>query len=256
MFYIVASKFFTFLIMPAGILSFLLVYAIYTKNRTKAKKLVISAFIFFYIFTNPFLINELMLWWEVAPTSISVVKPHDIGIILTGGATNDDKLPKENIFLGISSDRIGQAIELYKKGKINKILISGGSIDILGKTPKKEIEEIAKYLIISGIPSDSILLETHARNTRENAVNCSKILKKHFAHQKYILITSGFHLKRAIACFEKVGIKVTPYGANYFSHERQFLISYLFPKEEYFGYSHLLFREIIGYWVYQIMAWA
>lgn len=255
MFYIVASKFFAFLVMPAGILSILLVYAIYTKNRTKAKKSVISAFIFFYISTNPFLINELMLWWEVPPTPISVVKPHDIGIILTGGTTNDDKLPKENIFLGISSDRIGQAIELYKNKKINKILISGGSIDILGKSPKNEIEEIAKYLIISGIPRDSIFLEPRAKNTRENALNCSKILQKQFANQSVLLITSGYHLKRATKCFEKAGISVTPYGANYFSHERQFLPSYLFPSEQCFGYSHLLFREIIGYWVYKAMGW-
>jgi uncharacterized SAM-binding protein YcdF (DUF218 family) len=255
MFYIVVSKFFTFLVMPAGILSILLLYAIYTKNRTKAKKSVISAFIFLYIFTNPVLTNELMLWWEIAPTPISTVKPHDIGIILTGGTTNDDKLPKENIFLGITSDRIGQAVELYKKGKINTILISGGSIDILGKTQKKEVEEIAKYLIISGVPSNNIFLETHAKNTRENAVNCSKILKKQFTNQSILLITSGFHLKRATQCFEKVGMKVTPYGANYFSHERQLLPSSIFPREECFGYSQLLFREIIGYWVYKAMGW-
>lgn len=255
MFYIVVSKFFSFIVMPAGILSFLLVYAICTKNRTKSKKLVISAFIFLYIFTNPMLINELMLWWEIPPTPISAVKPHDIGIILTGGTTNDNKLPKENIFLGSSSDRIGQAIELFKKKKISKILISGGSIDILGETPKKEIEEIAKYLIISGIPSDSIFLEPHSKNTRENAINCSKILKKKSIHQSIILITSGYHLRRATKCFEKVGIKVTPYGANYFSHERQFIPSYIFPREECFGYSHLLFREIIGYCVYKTMGW-
>ncbi len=255
MFYIVASKFFAFLVMPAGILSILLVYAIYTKNRTKSKRLVISAFIFLYVSMNPFLINEWMLWWEVPPTPISAVKPHDIGIILTGGTTNDDKLPKENIFLGISSDRIGQAIELYKSKKINKILISGGSIDILGKTKKKEIEEIAKYLIISGIPRDSVFLETHARNTRENAVNTSRILKKQFPNQTVILITSGFHLRRATKCFEKVGVSVTPYGANYFSHERHFALQYLFPSEGYLGYTHLLFREIIGYWVYKAMGW-
>ncbi len=255
MFYIVVSKFFTFLLMPGGILSILLVYAIYTKNRTKSKKLTISAFIFFYVFTNPFLVNELMLWWEVAPTPISTVKPHDIGIILTGGATKEDKLPKENIFLGISSDRIGQAVLLYKNKKINKILISGGNISILGESKKREIEEIANYLIFSGIPSDSIFLESHSRNTRENAINCSKILKKQFLNQSVILITSGFHLKRATRCFEKMGINVTPYGANYYSHERQFLPSNLFPNEACFGYSYWLFREMMGYWVYKAMGW-
>jgi uncharacterized SAM-binding protein YcdF (DUF218 family) len=254
MFYIV-SKFLTFIVMPIGILSLLLLYAIFTKNRTKAKKSLITAFIFLYVFTNPFIVNELLLWWEVPPTSILTVKPHDIGIILTGGATNDDKLPKENVFLGISSDRIGQAVELYKNGKIKKILVTGGAIKALGKTHKNEVEEIAKYLIISGIPKENIFLETHAQNTRENAVNCSKILKKQFTNQTCILITSGFHLRRASECFEKVGVTVTPFGANYFSHERQFFLYYLLPKEDCFGYSHLLFREIIGFYTYQIMGW-
>jgi uncharacterized SAM-binding protein YcdF (DUF218 family) len=256
MFYIVASKFFTLLLMPVGIISILLVYAIYTKNRTKSKRSVILATIFLYIFMNPLLVNELLLFWEIPPTSINAVKPHDVGIILTGGTTKSNKLPQENIFLGVSSDRIAQALELYKKQKIKKILISGGDILILGKTPKREIEEIAKYLIISGISSKDIFLETHAQNTRENAVNCSMILKKHFKNQKYILITSGYHLKRAIKSFEKVGLKVTPFGANYYSHERKYFLYDILPKEDYFGYSHTIAREIIGYWVYKVLGWA
>jgi uncharacterized SAM-binding protein YcdF (DUF218 family) len=241
--------------MPIGILSLLLLYAIYTKNRTKSKKSVILAFVFLYIFSNPFLMNELFLCWEIPPTSISEIQPHDIGIVLTGGTTNDDKLPRENIFLGISGDRIAQAVELYKNGKIKNILISGGDVTILGESLKKESEEIAKYLIISGVPREHIFLEAYARNTRENAVNCSRILKKQFPNQKYLLITSGYHLLRASKCFEKVGIKVDTFGANYISHERVFFFFNVFPKESYFGYSQLLFREIIGYYTYKAMGW-
>lgn len=254
MFYI-ASKFLTFVIMPIGILSLLLVYAIYTKNRTKSKKLLVIAFVFLYIFSNPLLINELLLWWETPPTSILAVKTHDLGIILTGGTTNDNKLPQENLFLGKSADRIAQTVELYRNGKIKRVLISGGDITILGKTPKKEVEEIAKYLIISGVPKESIFMETHAQNTRENALNCSKILKKHFKNQSYLLITSGFHLRRARGCFEKFGIKVDTFGANYLSHERDYFWFNILPKEDYFAYSQLIFREIIGYCAYKTIGW-
>lgn len=254
MFYI-ASKFLTFFLMPIGILCLLLVYAIYTKNRRKSKKLVVAAFIFLYIFSNPLLINELLLWWEISPSSISTVKTHDVGIILTGGTINEEKLPKENIFLGKSADRIAQTIELYKNKKIRKILISGGEISILGKTLKKEIEEIAKYLIISGVPRESIFMETQAQNTHENALNCSKILKKHFKNQSYLLITSGFHLRRASACFEKLDIKIDSFGANYLSYERDYHWYSTLPKEEYFAYSQLIFREIIGYCTYKVMRW-
>lgn len=241
--------------MPIGILCLLLVYAIYIKNRTKSKKLVVVAFIFLYIFSNPLLINELLLWWEIPPTSISTVKTHDVGIILTGGTTNDNKLPQENIFLGKTADRIAQTVELYRNGKIKQVLISGGDITVLGKTPKKEIEEIAKYLIISGVPKEHIFLEAHSQNTRENALNCSKILKKHFKNQSYLLITSGFHLRRASACFEKFGVKVDIFGANYLSHERDYYWYSILPKEDYLAYSHLIFREIIGYCTYKAMGW-
>ena len=241
--------------MPIGILCLFLVCAIYTKNHDKSKKLIIAAFIFLYIFSNPLLINELLLCWEIPPSSISSIKTHDVGIILTGGTINEEKLPKENIFLGKSADRIAQTIELYKNGKIRKILISGGEIRIFGKSPKKEVEEIAKYLIISGVPRASIFMETHAQNTQENAINCSKILKKHFKNQSYLLITSGFHLRRASACFEKVNIKTDSFGANYLSHERVYYLYSILPKEEYFAYSQLIFREIIGYFTYKVMGW-
>jgi uncharacterized SAM-binding protein YcdF (DUF218 family) len=178
-----------------------------------------------------------------------------VGIILTGGTTNEENFPKENLFLGKSADRIAQAIQLYKNGKIRKILISGGEISVFGKMPKKEVEEIAKYLIISGIPRDSIFMETHAQNTRENAINCSKILKKHFKNQSFLLITSGFHLRRASACFEKANIKIDTFGANYLSHERVYNWYIILPKEEHLAYSQLIFREIFGYCTYKAMGW-
>ena len=250
----IASKLLTFLLMPAGIICILLLYAIYTKNRTKSKKLTISALIFFYLTANPLLINEILLAWEFPPTAISKVKVHDLGIILTGGTTNSNKLPVENIFLGLTSDRVGQTIQLYKKGKIKNILISGGEVGIIENPAKNEIQEIARYLIISGIPKEHIFLETHAKNTRENAVNVSRILKKQFPNQSYLLITSGFHLRRAVGCFAKVGIPVTPYGSNYLSRERSFITSIL-PWEDSLGYARLIFREIVGYCTYWILGW-
>lgn len=241
--------------MPMGIVCLLLIYCIYTKNRTKSKKAAISAFIFLYIFANPLLINELLLFWEIPPTSVLRVKNYDVGIILTGSITNSEKRPSENIFLGKSGDRISQAVQLYKKGKIKQILISGGEIRIFGKKQKKEVEDIAKYLIISGVAKEDVFMEKYAQNTRENALNCSMILKKHFENQSYLLITSGFHLKRAKACFDKLGVKVDCFGANYLSEDRDYHWYYVLPKEECLAYSQLIFREIIGYYTYKIMGW-
>ncbi|GAB3510842.1 YdcF family protein [Emticicia fontis] len=253
--YHIASKLLTFFIMPVGIICILLIYAIYTKNRTKSRKTIVAALIFFYLTSAPFVINEICLFWEVPPTAISTVKPHDIGIVLTGSIINTTLKPAENIFLSGSSDRIGQAIQLYKFGKIKKIIISGGEVPVLYKTTTREIDQIARYLIISGVPKDDIYLEDSSTNTHENAVNTARLLKKQFPNQSYILITSGFHLKRALACFEKVGVKVTPFGSNYLSFERQWTIFYFLPGGGAIGALQLVLKEIVGYMSYLIFGW-
>lgn len=254
MFHIV-SKVFTFFIMPQGIICILLLYAIYTKNRTKSRRSIIAALIFFYLFSTPFFINEVMRLCEVPPTPISTVKPHDIGIVLTGGNTLSNKLPAENIFFGGTSDRIAQALQLYKKGKIKKILLSGGDVPIFGETKTREIEQTAKYLIISGVPRDVIYMEDRSTNTRENAIKCAGILKKEFPNQSCILITSAFHMKRAVKCFEKVGIHVSPYGANYLSTERIWTFIDFLPGSGNMFQIQLVFREIIGYISYWVLGW-
>lgn len=253
--YHIVSKLLTFFITPPGIICTLLIYAIYIKNRTKSRKTIIATLIFFYTTSTPFIINEVFLLWEVPPTAISAVKPHDIGIILTGGTINTTREPAENIFLGGTSDRIGQTLQLYKLGKIKKIIISGGNVPVLRNTTTREIDQIARYLIISGVSKNDIYLEDRSTNTHENAVNTSKILKKQFPNQTCILITSGFHLKRASKCFEKTGIQFTPYGSNYLSSERQWAVIYFLPGGNTMGHLQLILREIIGYFSYWVFGW-
>lgn len=254
MFHIV-SKIFTFVLMPAGIICILLVYAIFTKNRSRSKKSIILALVFFYFFSTPFIVNEALLMWETPPTSVSSVTPHDIGIVLTGGIINTEKEPAENVFLGSTADRIGQALLLYKKGKIKKIIISGGEVPVLAKGVTKEINQAVRYLIISGVPKESIFLENRSTNTRENALNTSAILRKQFPNESCLLITSAFHIKRAYGCFTKAGIKATPYGANYLSTKREWLLIYFLPDGTSMTKTHLLAREILGYASYKLFGW-
>lgn len=239
--------------MPAGILTIALTYIIFTKNRTKARKVAVATLVFFYFFSNSFVVNELLLLWEVSPTPISTLKKHDIGVILTGGITNDDKQPVENLYLGTTADRAFQALNLYKKKKIDRILICGGNSRLAGKNLREECDDIAQYLMISGVPSKYIFIERTSRNTRENAVNASKILKKQFPNQSIVLISSAFHLRRAKACFEKVGLSPTLWGANYLTHESQLYLTSFAPKEDALYFSYLLFREIFGMITYKVM---
>ena len=65
-----------------------------------------------------------------------------------------------------------------------------------------------------GVPSKKILLENESRDTNQNALFTAKILKeRHFTNP--VLVTSGYHMKRALLLFRKAGITATPFPAGY-----------------------------------------
>ena len=69
------------------------------------------------------------------------------------------------------ADRLGRTYALWRAGKGNVIVISGGGNLPWGPLEKPEAELAAAILEEKGVPRDSILIEGASRNTHENAVN-------------------------------------------------------------------------------------
>ncbi len=110
------------------------------------------------------------------------------------------------------------------------------------------------YLKLLDIPEDSTLVEWNSRNTHENAVETLKMLENaKLSNGKFLLVTSGFHMKRALECFQKVGINVTPYATDPLQGNLPpELWDCLMPSATTLGLWERLFREWIGYAVYKI----
>lgn len=70
-------------------------------------------------------------------------------------------------------------------------------------------ENIADYLRFHGVPATAIVREGRSLSTRENAVYTAELLHKHTG-ETVVLLTSDFHMRRAVACFRKAGVKVLP----------------------------------------------
>ena len=111
----------------------------------------------------------------------------------------------KRVVYGSSVDRLIQAIALYHNGKVRKILLSGGS-GYISFPEWRESVYLAEVLEQSCIPDSSIIIEKNSRNTRENAVESAKILGNGKYGQRFLLITSGTHMKRSLACFKKAGL--------------------------------------------------
>lgn len=91
---------------------------------------------------------------------------------------------------------------VWRTGNFREVLICGGPPAAPLSAPMKD------FLVSQGVPAAAIRLETESRSTRENAVNAARLLAN--TPGKKVLLSSDYHMYRAVRCFRKVGLQVTP----------------------------------------------
>jgi uncharacterized SAM-binding protein YcdF (DUF218 family) len=207
-------------------------------------------------FTNPLIINGVLLAWEPPYKSFSETPSREFGIVMTG-VTNINKTSVDRTFFNKGADRITHALQLYRMGKIKKIIVTGGQ----GLNPSNsysEAELLQRFLLMAGVPQEDIFIEEESKNTHENALLTKELLEKKgiSTSQEFILITSAFHMKRAKGCFDAVGIKTFTFPVDYYSHDPKYdLPSLLYPRPEALFQWQIVLREIIGWVVYSAVGY-
>lgn len=246
------SKLFLFLIQPINWIVALLLFAVFTKNEKWKTRSRNFALILLLFFTNRFVCNLAIKSWETDVQPISELRQdYDIGIVL-GGYSNFNLEPKERYHFNSSANRLTQSIELYKAGKIKKILVTGGSGSWLNETPN-EAEEIKPFLIKMGVLENDIIVEPLARNTHENATFTKQILQKNYPDASCLLITSAFHMRRSKACFQKEKIQFSPFSTDILGEENHLSANFIFiPNPDSLSLWNLLIKEWIGVIVYRL----
>jgi len=106
--------------------------------------------------------------------------------------------------------RIVTAVRVQKKLDV-PIIVSGGRIY---QNVNSEAQIARRFMVDLGVAERQIITEENARDTYENAKYTKEICLKENYH-KPILITSAFHMKRALLSFKKVGLDVIPYPAGF-----------------------------------------
>jgi len=250
--FFILSKVLSFLFAPLSWAFLLIIAGFFWKKR--GRKLRIVAFVVLYLFSNSFLLQEVTRWWQVPITLDQDLQPERTGVVLGGFSVYDTTA--ERISFGCSADRIMQGLRLLGTGKIQTLVVSGGSGYVL-KPEMKESVFVGQYLREINVPEDRFLLETTSRNTQENAVNTAALLQAHqLDRQPIVLITSAYHMRRAKGCFEKQGLTVIPYATDATGSERSFSFdTLLLPDAQALIGWDILIHEWIGYISYWVMGY-
>ncbi len=248
--FFILSKLLTVLIFPISWIFILLIWSFITKSHKRKQRLLLVAIIVFIIFSNSFLFSRCANAWDIDTHNLPS-KKYSCAIVL-GGFTSFDA--DGNGYFNAAADRFIQGIKLQKTGVTSKILISGGSAGII-KNKFKEADYVYTQLKALNIADSSILIENQSRNTIENAQYSKRLLQKQHVPPPYLLITSAFHMRRAIYTFKKYGIDVVPYSCDFIAgKEEQSIGDFILPNSDALNKWNFYIKEMIGYVVYHFKA--
>jgi uncharacterized SAM-binding protein YcdF (DUF218 family) len=183
------------------------------------------------------------------PVPIETISPKDVVIVLGGD------LAKPAHHLGDTGDRVMQAELLWRAGKAQTIIVTGGNLPWV-RASGTDANFAAELLNDWGVPPDSIIVESRSRNTHENAINTAVIWRqRHF--RSGLLVTSATHMPRALASFRKVGLDVGPWPADLraFDYRPSSVFDFL-PDAVAPETTTIAIKELLGLAVYRLRGWA
>ena len=133
------------------------------------------------------------------------------GIIVLGGTmTGARESGDRRVILNDSADRMIEAVRLAQQHPDLPVIFSGGSgeFSLMG-SQGPEAEHARRFFEGFKIAPPRLRLEDRSRNTIENAVFTAELVKPQ-RDQRWVLVTSAFHMPRARALFEAQGFHIIP----------------------------------------------
>jgi uncharacterized SAM-binding protein YcdF (DUF218 family) len=248
--FFIFSKVLAFLAQPLAITVLLVIISWFIRSQRWKKILRITSISLLLLTSNYFIANDLMRTWEVPITPYSAIdKTYDYGVMLTG-VTKTSMEPRDRTYFGRGADRATHTLQLYKLGIIKKVIVSGGSGRLDGGGVR-EADDLADFLKMAGIPDSAIIIENESKNTHESAMRVSEILSRFEGSKEVLLVTSGYHIRRSLACFKKAGVHVVGFAVDPLSEPRHFTPeNLLVPKPEAMVVWQIMIKEWVGFVAY------
>ena len=136
------------------------------------------------------------------------------GIVVLGGVVNQFITEaRGQAAIGGAVERLTAFAELAARYPDAKLIFSGGS-GVPFRQELKESHFVGPVFERLGLEEGRVIYEDRSRNTTENA-EFSRDIARPRPEETWLLITSAFHMPRAVGCFRRVGWNVVPYPVDY-----------------------------------------
>jgi len=236
-------------ILPTFVLPIMLVIIVILIGLIKnKKKLIYIAIGVLYIISTPIFSNNFFKLVEGSEyrKPISAIDSEDAIVVLSGMLEINEIGDSTNVEWG-DPDRFFGGIALYKAGKAQKLIFTGGKMP-WDNAKKTEGEVLKEYAISNGIPAEKIIVTKDVENTADEAVAVKELIG---SSKKIILVTSAYHMYRAKRIFEKQGIEVIPFKVDYkVARSLKNTIMDFLPDAENLKQTETGIRELIGRSIY------
>ena len=144
-------------------------------------------------------LTPLDTWWA-SKLAGGWPNPQGDVLIVLGGA----RASRDGIIAWDSYVRSMYAVRSYREHPYALVVLSGGT----GWSVKVG-SSMRDFVQSQGVPEAVLRVEDRSRNTRENALYTAEMLKS--TPGSKVLLTSDYHMYRALRAFRKVGLEVTPH---------------------------------------------
>lgn len=242
--FFILSRLFAWIASPLAYIFILFVLAAFLPIKYGKEKTVCSivavAMVFF--FSNPWLYTQAERLWLRGISVDDGTAHYAYGVVLGGYAEYDDA--RQTIEYKESIDRLISAVRLYRDERVERLVISGdGSVKADSAVFCREMQKVYS------IPPEDIIIDKQARNTRENASGPLALLGDSLLQSPVAVFTSVIHARRAMLCFDRVGVHAVYVPSDYNSRNNEFVDMWC-PDFKMFDKWSSLLHEWIGWVVY------
>ena len=251
--FFVLSKTLGFLLLPTNFLigiGFVGAILMFTRFASFGRRLVIAAVLLLVICGLSPLGNLLLYPLEQRFPKWDASRGAPDGIIVLGASIEADLSTAHGTPVVRSSpDRLIEAAALAHRYPKARVVFSGGSANLISNDAR-EADFAGAIFENLGIDKSRLIMERASRNTQENA-QFSKALLAPKEGERWLLVTSAFHMPRSVGLFRKAGFAVEPYPVDWRVGGRDDIFNFTNVAIDGLGRTDLAVREWMGLIAYR-----